>query len=67
MLSFGKKTAQLTARFRDDECGAITVDFVVLTSAITLLGIAVVGAFSGEVTRVANETGDFVASQQITP
>ncbi|MBQ1202858.1 MAG: hypothetical protein IIX61_03495 [Loktanella sp.] len=30
--------------FRNDEDGAVTVDFVVLTAAIVLLGLAVGGA-----------------------
>ncbi|WP_322889857.1 MULTISPECIES: hypothetical protein [unclassified Yoonia] len=74
---FGTKVSQMTSvalrfcsqllSFHADEQGAITVDFVVLTSAITLLGVAVVGAFSGETVRIANETSDFVASQQVVP
>ena len=38
-----------------DEEGAITVDFVVLTAGICLLGFLVVTAFSGSTTDVANE------------
>ncbi|WP_342070095.1 hypothetical protein [Yoonia algicola] len=40
--------------FLDDD-GAITVDFVVLTAAICLLGFVVVSAFSGGATDLANE------------
>lgn len=42
-------------RFLSDEDGAITVDFVVLTAGICLLGMLVVTAFSGSTTNVANE------------
>lgn len=43
------------AKFCRDEDGAITVDFVVLTAAICLLGFIVVGAFSGSATDLAND------------
>ena len=48
--------------FSGDESGAITVDFVVLTAAITLLGVVVVGAFSGETVRIANNVSTFMES-----
>ena len=41
-------------RFINDEDGAVTVDWVVLTSAIVGLGIAVLMAVGGETTRLAD-------------
>lgn len=43
------------AKFFNDEDGAITVDFVVLTAAICTLGLIVVLAFSGNTTGLANK------------
>ena len=40
--------------FLNDEKGAVTVDFVVLTAAICLLGFIVVTTFSDETTNLAN-------------
>lgn len=67
MLSRPKELLHAAAKFRTDESGAITVDFVVLTSAITLLGVAIVTTFSGETVRIANDTSDFIASQETSP
>jgi Flp pilus assembly pilin Flp len=44
--------------FRNDEDGAVTVDFVVLTAAIVVLGLAVGGAISSGATGLANEIED---------
>ena len=50
---------KLFKNFRNDEEGAVTVDWVVLTAAIVGLGIAVLTAVSGGVnqlgTRIASE------------
>ena len=43
------------ATFRNDEDGAVTVDFVVLTAAITMLGLVVVTSISGGAVGLANE------------
>jgi len=43
------------ANFCQDEDGAITVDFVVLTAAICTLGLIIVLAFSGGATDLAND------------
>lgn len=50
-------------KFLNDEDGAITVDFVVLTAAICLLGAIVVMTFNGEVTRLGNEISLFMEDQ----
>ena len=49
--------------FFADDSGAVTVDFVVLTASICLLGAAVVNAFSGEPVRMANNMSNFMESQ----
>ena len=41
--------------FRNDEDGAVTVDFVVLTAAIVVLGLAVGSAISSGATGLANK------------
>ena len=39
--------------FRNDEDGAVTVDFVVLTAALVILGLLVAGAISRGATTLA--------------
>jgi Flp pilus assembly pilin Flp len=46
---------QYLASFASDEDGAVTVDFVVLTAAITMLGLVVVSTFSPGATDLAND------------
>lgn len=41
--------------FRNDEDGAVTVDFVVLTAAIVVLGLAVGSAISSGAQDLAND------------
>ena len=41
--------------FRNDEDGAVTVDFVVLTAALVVLGLAVGGAVSRGATGLAGD------------
>ncbi|PRY25096.1 hypothetical protein CLV78_102274 [Aliiruegeria haliotis] len=49
------KLFNLIKNFRNDEDGAVTVDWVVLTAAIVGLGIAVLTAVEGGVESVTNE------------
>ncbi|MDO6590109.1 hypothetical protein DS901_01140 [Loktanella sp. D2R18] len=49
--------------FRNDEDGAVTVDFVVLTAAIVVLGLAVGGAISSGAENLANEIETNLDSQ----
>ena len=44
--------------FRNDEDGAVTVDFVVLTAAIVVLGLAVGTALSTGAKDLANDIRD---------
>ena len=49
------KLFKLTRNFKNDEDGAVTVDWVVLTAAIVGLGIAVLGSVSGGATSLADK------------
>ncbi len=49
-----KSMRNLISTFFQDDDGAVTVDFVVLTAAICLLGFVVVTAFSGSAVDLAN-------------
>ncbi len=49
--------------FRNDEDGAVTVDFVVLTAAIVVLGLAVGTAVSNGATGLANNIRDSLLNQ----
>jgi len=49
--------------FRNDEDGAVTVDFVVLTAAIVVLGLAVGSAVSTGATGLANKIEDTLENQ----
>ena len=53
--------------FRKSEDGAVTVDFVVLTAAIVLLGLAVGSAIGGGATALAGDiAGDLGTVQNLT-
>lgn len=54
---------QLFLNYLSDEDGAITVDFVVLTAAICLLGFTVVTAFSGSAENLAEDSASFMRNQ----
>ena len=49
--------------FRNDEDGAVTVDFVVLTAAIVVLGLAVGTAVSNGATGLANKIQNTLDNQ----
>ena len=49
--------------FRNDEDGAVTVDFVVLTAAIVLLGIAVGSAISSGAGDLGNRIQNDLVNQ----
>ncbi|PXW72638.1 hypothetical protein C7964_101752 [Loktanella sp. PT4BL] len=50
--------------FRSDEDGAVTVDFVVLTAAIVVLGLAVGAAISSGAQDLANDIEETLDGQQ---
>lgn len=47
--------------FANDDCGAVTVDLVVLTSAMVGLGIAIASSIGG----AANDLGGKVSSKMV--
>ncbi|MDX8347279.1 hypothetical protein SLH49_04690 [Cognatiyoonia sp. IB215446] len=53
--------------FRNDEDGAVTVDFVVLTAAIVLLGLAVGSAIGGAARDLGNNIASNIASVTVAP
>ena len=53
--------------FRNDEDGAVTVDFVVLTAAIVVLGLAVGGAVSRGATGLANKINTSLGGMNAGP
>ncbi len=53
--------------FRNDEDGAVTVDFVVLAAAIVLLGLAVGSAIGGAARNLGNNIADNIASITVAP
>ena len=54
----GIEMLKFIEKFRNDEDGAVTVDFVVLTAAIVVLGLAVGTAISNGAEGLANEIED---------
>ena len=52
--------------FRNDEDGAVTVDWVVLTAAIVGLGLAVMTVVSGGTETLTNKISDKMTSQPIS-
>jgi len=51
--------------FLNDEDGAVTVDFVVLTAAICLLGFVVIFLFSDGATDLANRIQAFLENVEV--
>jgi Flp pilus assembly pilin Flp len=51
--------------FANDESGAVTVDWVVLTAAIVGLGIGVIGTLAGSSTNVASNISSEVADIKV--
>jgi Flp pilus assembly pilin Flp len=52
-------------RFKKDEDGAVTVDWVVLTAAIVGLGIAVLTSVSGGTTSLADKVSSSLSGMTI--
>ncbi len=59
------KLFKLAEIFRNDEDGAVTVDWVVLTAAIVGLGIATLAAVSGGVQDLSGDISSQLAVSQI--
>ena len=51
--------------FANDEAGAVTVDWVVLTAAIVGLGIVVMTTVGGGITTLATSTSSAISTQTV--
>jgi len=56
---------QFFSDFLQNEDGAITVDFVVLTAAICTLGLIIVVTFTGGATGLANDVEAFLGNVEV--
>ena len=56
---------KLTKKFRQDEDGAVTVDWVVLTAAIVGLGIAVIATVRGGVNDLGTNISNSLSSATV--
>ncbi|EAQ11199.1 MULTISPECIES: hypothetical protein [Maritimibacter] len=59
------KLFKLAKKFRAEEDGAVTVDWVVLTAAIVGLGIAVLTSVSGGTTSLADKVSSSLSAMTI--
>ena len=59
------KLINLMKTFQNDEDGAVTVDWVVLTAAIVGLGIAVLTTVGGATSDYADAVGSHLDSQSV--
>jgi Flp pilus assembly pilin Flp len=60
------KLFKLANTFSNDESGAVTVDWVVLTAAIVGLGIAVYAVVSGGISDLSNGIDNQLTNQAIS-
>ena len=58
------KKSKMLERFRRDESGAVTVDWVVLTAGIVGLGLVVLGTTAGGITEASNSVAADIQSKQ---
>ena len=59
------KLNSLLKKFRNDESGAVTVDWVVLTAAIVGLGFVVINIVGGSITGVASKMSEEISSSAV--
>ena len=57
------KLFNMIKNFRNDESGAVTVDWVVLTAAIVGLGIAVLTSVQGGMDEIVSDISDGLSAQ----
>ena len=60
------KLFKLVMNFRNDEEGAVTVDWVVLTAAVLGLGVAALAAVKGGTGTLSTAINNHLASQSIS-
>ncbi len=58
-----EKTKGFLAKFRQNESGAVTVDWVVVTAGVIALGIASMTLIEAEATSLASATGTYIAER----
>lgn len=56
---------KLTKRFKDDEDGAVTVDWVVLTAAIVGLGVAVLASVRSATESLGDRISEEIENQVV--
>lgn len=56
---------EIFRRFRTDESGAVTVDWVVLTAAIVGLGLVVVTTVGDAISSNSNSVGSMIGSRSM--
>lgn len=56
---------KLTKRFKDDEDGAVTVDWVVLTAAIVGLGVAVLASVRSATESLGDRISQEIENQVV--
>ena len=61
------KLFKLAKTFKNDESGAVTVDWVVLTAALVGLGLAVITVVSGGLETAANSINDDLGNAGSVP
>lgn len=61
------KLFTMIENFRNDESGAVTVDWVVLTAAIVGLGLAVVASVRTGANSVANQIQTSLTAAELNP
>ncbi|RRH76337.1 Flp family type IVb pilin [Falsigemmobacter faecalis] len=59
------KLANILNKFRNDESGAVTVDWVVLTAAIVGLGVLVMTQISGALGTVTTQMADEIQNTAV--
>jgi Flp pilus assembly pilin Flp len=58
----GRTMIKFIKNFRKDESGAVTVDWVVLTAAVAVLGTLVYSQISGSIETATAATGTFLGA-----
>lgn len=58
-------TKQFWRRFRDDETGAVTVDWVVLTAGVLIFGVLVAAMIADGANNMSTGAGAQLASAQV--
>lgn len=59
------KLVSMLKKFRNDESGAVTVDWVVLTAAIVGLGFVVINIVGDSITTVASDMATEIGSTAV--